>query len=241
MHRSDLCNKQFPVDECCSLMSHRGRRGLRGFLLAINYATISGLCIYYTMTGYIFPYGAISEKYIIDNFNGDCEMLCYNNSSCVGANIRATANGSIVCEFRTVPSNDYAFRLAQPETDSKLIVKTEHFLAPDNVSLKSAGAKCSSGHTYYFYTCDLAFDGDSSSAWYYGLIGVSDNSWIQVNLAHEWLVYRLDLIPAKSNSLIRAANINFSDGSHQMFRDLDCYLQRSRPSSEHRSGTNHIR
>ena len=71
-----------------------------GFLLAINDATISGLCIYYTMTGYIFPYGAISEKYIIDNFNGDCEMLCYNNSSCVGANIRATANGSIVCEFR---------------------------------------------------------------------------------------------------------------------------------------------
>ena len=52
------------------------------------------------MTGYIYPYGVVNERYIVDDFNGDCELLCYRSSSCVGANVRRLSNGSVVCEFK---------------------------------------------------------------------------------------------------------------------------------------------
>ncbi|KAK2140849.1 hypothetical protein LSH36_1228g00054 [Paralvinella palmiformis] len=74
------------------------------FVLILQFMTlqnpINGECIYSTMTGYIYPYGVVNERYIVDDFNGDCELLCYRSSSCVGANVRRLRNGSVICEFK---------------------------------------------------------------------------------------------------------------------------------------------
>ena len=76
------------------------------FELLVNLVTVgerslaNGQCIYSTMTGYIFPYGTIKETHIIDDFAGDCELLCYKSRTCVAANTRRLKNGTVVCEFR---------------------------------------------------------------------------------------------------------------------------------------------
>ena len=70
------------------------------FLFAGEKHVVAGHCIYSTMTGYMYPYGAVTESYIIENFYGDCELLCFSNAICVAANVRILSNGSTVCEFR---------------------------------------------------------------------------------------------------------------------------------------------
>lgn len=71
-------------------------------MLIVSRSLVIGQCVYSTMTGYIYQYGIINETHVIKDYNVDCEILCYNSLSCLGANVRKLENGTILCEFRLV-------------------------------------------------------------------------------------------------------------------------------------------
>ena len=52
------------------------------------------------------------DKYVIysknvTSFKGDCELLCYRNSSCIAGNVIRQSDGSYLCQFvsLSLPSN----------------------------------------------------------------------------------------------------------------------------------------
>ena len=71
-------------------------------LLIASRPLVTAQCIHYTKAGYVYPNGIITETHVIGDYNVDCEILCYNSRTCVGANVRKLTNGTIICEFRSV-------------------------------------------------------------------------------------------------------------------------------------------
>ena len=47
---------------------------------------------------YILSYGTINETHIINDFAGDCELLCNKSRTCVAGNVRQL-NNSIALYF----------------------------------------------------------------------------------------------------------------------------------------------
>ena len=64
-------------------------------------------CIFSNTHGYKAQASYVTFSQNVTNFKGDCEFLCYRNSSCVAGNVIRQSDGSYMCQFvsLSLPSN----------------------------------------------------------------------------------------------------------------------------------------
>ncbi|KAK2140851.1 hypothetical protein LSH36_1228g00016 [Paralvinella palmiformis] len=131
----------------------------------------------------------------------------------------------VVCEFKAIPSHNYAFRLAVQEKDSKLFMKTSSDIEfpYENVALTKAGSTCSASSIYDKYYCTKTIDGNMISQWLSVHIGGGNDIWIQVNFKAEKIIFQIALVHRRASSTgPREVTLKFSDDSEQLFSDLRC-------------------